>query len=253
MIASALNLIAIPLMAWPLSLLLGENLGAGLIVTAAVPSTLASAAVWTRRAGGDDSVAIVVTIITNSVCFLVTPAWVYGLSGRVIPSELLTGTILKLFLFVVLPMFAGQLVRVHAGLGAWGTRHKNQLGIAAQIGVLSVVFLGAIHTGQGDQQAGTSTITLNLILLLCFLVIAIHVSALSVGLCLGRWLGLPRGQQIAIGFSGSQKTLMVGLSTAVSMGLNIFPMVAYHAMQLIVDTLIADRMRIRGNKQTSHE
>ena len=63
------------------------------------------------------------------------------------------------------------------------------------------------------------------------------------GIYAGRATGQNRENNIAIGFSGSQKTLMVGLSVAVSMGLNIIPIVAYHAMQLIIDTLIADRYR----------
>ena len=60
-------------------------------------------------------------------------------------------------------------------------------------------------------------------------------------------LGMPRDQQFAVGFSGSQKTLMVGLSAAISMGLNIIPIVAYHAMQLLVDTVIADQLKKRNS------
>ena len=47
---------------------------------------------------------------------------------------------------------------------------------------------------------------------------------------------------IAVAFAGSQKTLMVGAYVALAVGpLAILPMVAYHAVQLFVDTLIADR------------
>ncbi len=63
----------------------------------------------------------------------------------------------------------------------------------------------------------------------------------------GPVVGVPRDQQIAVGFSGSQKTLMVGLSAAISMGLNIIPIVAYHAMQLLVDTVIADQLKKRNS------
>ena len=35
---------------------------------------VASAAVWTRRAGGNDAVALIVTISTNLACFLLTLA-----------------------------------------------------------------------------------------------------------------------------------------------------------------------------------
>ena len=48
---------------------------------------------------------------------------------------------------------------------------------------------------------------------------------------------------IAVGISGSQKTLMVGLQVCLDLGITILPMVAFHVAQLLVDTLIADRMR----------
>ncbi len=41
----------LPFAAWGLSFLLPSELGGGLIVASVVPSTLASAAVWTRRPG----------------------------------------------------------------------------------------------------------------------------------------------------------------------------------------------------------
>ena len=53
-----------------------------LVIAAAVPSTVASAAVWTRRAGGNEIVALIVTVVTNSLCFLVTPLWVLLATGR---------------------------------------------------------------------------------------------------------------------------------------------------------------------------
>ena len=55
---------------------------------------------------------------------------------------------------------------------------------------------------------------------------------------------------IAVAFSGSQKTLMVGAYIALAVGpLAILPMVAYHAAQLIVDTLVADWWRARSESQ----
>ncbi|MDP7304159.1 MAG: bile acid:sodium symporter, partial [Pirellulaceae bacterium] len=49
--------------------------------------------------------------------------------------------------------------------------------------------------------------------------------------------------QIAVAFASSQKTLMVGLLMAMSLQVSILPMVTYHVMQLLIDTLIADRFR----------
>ena len=43
-------------------------------------------------------------------------------------------------------------------------------------------------------------------------------------------------------FAGSQKTLMVGLMVAITLETTILPMVAYQVLQLVVDTLVADRL-----------
>ncbi len=49
-------------------------------------------------------------------------------------------------------------------------------------------------------------------------------------------------------FSGSQKTLTVAIYLALAVSpLAILPMVAYHAAQLVIDTLIADRWRRSAN------
>ena len=241
-LASTINLVAAPLLAWPLSQFLSDDMAAGLLLAAAAPSTLASAAVWTRRAGGNDSVAMMVTIITNAICFLVTPAWVFWLIGQQITGFDVSDTIFKLLLFVVLPMAVGQALRVPSGLAQWATNNKPKFSLFAQIGILAMVLLGSIKMGQTLEFASIYMIT-NQLLLVIVLVSSLHLALFSMGIYAGRATGQNRENNIAIGFSGSQKTLMVGLSVAVSMGLNIIPIVAYHAMQLIIDTLIADRYR----------
>lgn len=246
LLATVLNLGVIPLLAWPLSWYLGPELGGGLIVAASVPTTLATGVVWTRRAGGDDSVAIMVTLITNGLCFLVTPTWVYLLTGNEVDRAAFVATIYKLFFFVVLPMTAGQLARLHTGSARWVTRHYLALGVAAQIGVLIIVLTGAIRTGMRLQQEGASSLSVPAFLQMAVAVVGLHLFVLVLGFALARAIGIPRKEQIAVAFSGSQKTLMVGLSTAISLGLNIIPLVTYHALQLVVDAMIADRLRARG-------
>ena len=72
---------------WPfIGPLLGMEIGAGMVATFAAPCTLVSAAVWPRRAGGDDRIAILVTLITNLFCFLTTPFWV-GANGQIRPGN----------------------------------------------------------------------------------------------------------------------------------------------------------------------
>ena len=79
-------------------------------------------------------------------------------------------------------------------------------------------------------------------------VAVVHLVGWAAGFYLAGQCNIPRDRQIAVAFSGSQKTLMAGLSTAISMGLNIIPMVAYHAVQLIIDTVLADRLKANSTE-----
>ena len=56
LLAIGFNIALVPLLCLPTYWILPPNLFGGLFVTALVPCTLASAAVWTRKAGGDDSI-----------------------------------------------------------------------------------------------------------------------------------------------------------------------------------------------------
>jgi sodium/bile acid cotransporter 7 len=249
LLATALNYGLLPLSAWATSLALwhsgtlGDDMVRGILVASAVPCTLASAAVWTRRAGGNDAVAMMVTVITNLLCFIVTPAWLWltiGDTPRFSPLAMLT----KLGLLVVLPMVLAQLLRPLASIGPWATRHKTPLSVASQCGILFTVFLGAIGTGTKLAGGSLSSIWFELSVMIA-VVLCIHVATLSVGIRLARWMRLSRGDSIAVGIAGSQKTVMVGLEVSAQLGVTFLPMVAFHVGQLLADTAIADRLQQR--------
>lgn len=249
LLATVLNLLIIPLLIWPLAALAGAELGPGLIVAAATPSTLASAAVLTRYAGGDDSVAIMVTILTNSTCFLVLPFWIMVQTGNQIESAALIQTIYKLFFFVVLPIAAAQIARLHYPSGQWATLNKPWLSKLALIGILVMVFIGAVKMGLRFAGGVSTPPGSQELVIATAILLAIHTLIFWLGIWLACRIGLPRDEQIAIGFSGSQKTLMIGLSTAINLGFSIIPIVLYHALQLLVDTVFAERLRAQEEER----
>lgn len=248
LLACVLNLGLIPIMIWPLASLAGAELGPGMIIAAATPSTLASAAVFTRRAGGDDSVAMMVTILTNASCFLVMPFWILVQTGEQVESSRLTGTIYKLFFFVVLPIGLAQAARINSASAQWATRNKPRLSILALMGILAMVFLGAVKMGlRFSGQSQTEMNAMNLLMMAASLLL-VHVSVFWFGIWSASRLGIPRQEQISVGFSGSQKTLMIGLTTAINLGMSIIPIIVYHALQLIVDAIFAERIRNRETR-----
>lgn len=243
LLAVAITYGVLPLFAWSLSGFLAGDLAPGLLVAAATPCTLASATVWTRKAGGNDAIATLVTILTNVTCFVVTPTWLVITTGQSVsienPDLGFAKMTTQLGLLVVLPIVIAQLLRSSHQVAQIATRRKVELGVCAQCGILSMVFLGAIKTGLRLGENSTVNSTSNLALMLV-VVVAIHVAMFYLGVFSAKWCGFSRADQIAVGFSGSQKTLMVGLLMAITLKASILPMVAYHCMQLFIDTLIAD-------------
>ncbi len=244
-LACLVNFGLLPVAAIGLAQFLDGDWATGLLVAAAAPGTIASAAVWTRRAGGNDVIALIVTVVTNSLCFVITPLWLSLAAVDGVEIELWP-MIRKLSLLVLLPMVLAQLLRRIPRIAKWSIIRKPRLSVASQLGILAIVLIGAIHCGLHLAKTGTDApgFLAHLLKMLCA-VVGLHASMLWVGQALGRQTGLSRPDWIAVGFAGSQKTLMVGLQVALMIGggLTILPMVAYHFSQLMIDTLVADRLK----------
>jgi sodium/bile acid cotransporter 7 len=236
----------LPVFAWCISWLLQADLGLGLLVAASTPCTLASASVWTRRAGGNDAISTLVTILTNATCFFVTPLWLLALTGKSVgienPDLSFAKMTTQLGLLVVLPIVIAQCLRRYQPLAEFATGRRMEFGVLAQCGILAMVFLGAIRTGLKLHEQSQTASVMDLVAMV-LAVLGVHVAMFWCGVTAAKFCGFSRADQIAVGFSGSQKTLMVGLLMAITLKVSILPMVAYHCLQLFVDTLIADGYR----------
>ncbi len=242
-LASLVNMVFVPLAAWLAAWTLSPYLAGGLIVAAVIPCTLASAAVWTRRAGGDDTVAILVTLITNCTCVVVTPAWLVVLLSRNVQVELWP-MVNELLLVVLMPIAVAQILRLNRTVGDWSERNKSALAISCQVGILIMVLSGAIQMGEHlHSGAANASVTLVEILWTTALTVLIHLLAMAAAWYLAASTRVARPQQIAAAISGSQKTLMIGLKMALDCGVSILPMVAFHVGQLLIDTFIADYLK----------
>lgn len=245
-LAVLINFGVLPAVALLMAKFMSREWATGFVVAAAAPCTVASAAVWTRRAGGNDVVAIMTTVITNGLCFLITPLWLTFIAGAEDVSISAIGMIEKLSLLVFVPMLLGQLLRRSEKVAVWSTSNRAVLGTLAQIGLLGIVFVGAIHCGLHLHSTDLSeTRFLSGLFIMLIAAAVLHTAMLFLGQSLGRAIGLERPEWIAVGFAGSQKTLMIGLqiSLMVGGGLTILPMVAYHMIQLLIDTVVADKLR----------
>ena len=248
LLAILVNTALAPVLAWVASQMLEGELAIGLIVAATVPCTLASAAVWTRMAGGNDAVALLVTMVTNLACFLVVPAWLKFLLGETVEFDSLA-MMLRLLKVAVLPILAAQLMRRLPIVTTWAGRKKNLISIIAQLGLLSIVLVGAVLSGIGMANVSDGSIlTPASVTVMLMAVTGLHVGLFAIGLALSYLAGFEKADQSAVAMAGSQKTLMIGMDVALGFGgLPILPMVAYHAVQLVLDTLLARWLRDRGS------
>lgn len=243
--ATALSYGFVPLLAWLVAPLLPHpEFQIGLLISAAVPCTLASAVLWTRMAGGNEAAALLVVLLTTSTSWLATTAWLAlttGTRAQVNAVEMMTGLVLVL----VLPVAAGQLARLSAPLARFANRFRRALGVGSRLLILVVMLKAAVDVCArlADRTGSVGSWALLNTAASC---VGIHLLALACGWWTGWGLGFDRPNRIAVAFAGSQKTLPVALflldAYYQDYPLAVVPMVFYHAGQLIVDTFIADRM-----------
>lgn len=241
LIAITINVLAVPLLTLPTMFFLPDKVFGGLWVASLVPCTLASASVWTRRAGGDDSVAMMTTVVTNLACVAVVPiglAWVLARQSEISAAD----QIVKLSVLVALPLIVAQVAR-RAGLATWADRKKPLLSLIGQLGILVMVVFGAIASSLRIQSGdGAASGWIDIVMLVAA-ASTVHTLALYLGIAIARLANVSPPRQIAVGIGGSQKTLMVGLQIAIDCGVSVVPMLVYHVGQLVIDTVIVDRWK----------
>ena len=215
-----------------------------LAVRAAVASTLASGVILTRLAGGNDALALAVTMLSNLANFIAAPLILFLLLGAQVDlsASRMMGMGVKLFLVVVIPVGAGQLAR--RWISEQALAHKRAIDVVCQLMILTVVLIAVSRAAMEGAAGGLSA---PMVVGLLILVAAVHV--LTAGLCWlgGGWLGLSRGDRIAVMFSGAQETLPLGLYVAAEffplVKFAALPILFYHASQLVLDSLLAERLK----------
>ncbi len=244
------TLALVPLAMWlatPLwLLLLPVPLVLGLQVLACLPTTIASNVATTRAAGGDEAGALVNAVLGNLLGILITPwtiLWLTGLWGQVDPLAVAVA----LGWQVALPVAIGQVVRL--GLSAACDRQRARLGLLSQVALLMLVWhlvSDAAHHAHG--------LAVGLLLVVLAVVLVWHLASTAAAYGLAVWIGLPPPQRIAAAICGGQKTLAMGAPLAAILlaqtpgaALVAVPIVAHHAIQLVVGAGLAGWWRSTGS------
>ena len=238
----------VPLLAWLTSQALWAwmpDMAVGLLIVSAVPCTLVSATLWTRMAGGNDAMALLVTVGSNSLNFLAAPLLLALTLGRTVALSPL-GMMRDLLIVILLPAVAGQLLRQWPFIRAGADRHRASISILSKCMILLLVLSG-IARAAVQVQSQEQTIRASDLLGVLGAVALVHTLALACGELAGRGAGLSRPDRLALLFAGSQKTLPAALFIAQSFfpsfALASIPALLYHAVQLIIDSFVAERLR----------
>jgi len=242
----ALSLLLTPLALWALqdalSSLLGAELATGLVILAALPTTITSGVVLTREAGGNVAAAVLAAAGGNLLGVVVSPLWISLAVGT--QAELDPWPVMRsLALLVLAPLALGMLLRL--GCRAWCDERRKQLGIASNLCLLLILWpslAGGFVNGDSLPASGT-------IALAGGLAVALHLLLLAAAWGTGRALGFARDDRICLLFAGSHKTLALGLPLLVllfgddpRLALFSLPLVIYHPLQLVIDAAIAPRL-----------
>ncbi len=237
----------LPLAAWGLGRLSGDaNVEIGLLLIACVPCTLSAAVLWTRMAGGNEATALLAVVGTILLGWLLTSFWLTGLTGTAVPLAV-GPMMMNLVLILVLPVLGGQALRLVPLCARFADKYRTAIGVVSQCLVLLILLRASATVGlrlhEGDAVGMAWIVTAS-----GACAVVLHLIAIGVSFVSCRWLGFDRGRQIAVAFSASQKTIQVSLALydqyyQTAFPYAIVPMVCYHVGQLILDTIIAKRLR----------
>lgn len=223
-----------------------ELLWLGIFYVAALPSTVSSSVVMVSIAGGNIPAAIFNASISSLIGVFITPIWMSFLLTSTTSQYDLTGVIGKLTLQVILPVILGLLLNQR--LGWFAARHKAALRYFDQFTILLIVYTAfcesfALHSFE--------KISLDDLLWLAALMLGLFFLVFGLITILSRFLNFNREDRITALFCGSKKSLVQGSVMAnvlfpVSMaGIALLPIMIYHALQLIVASIIAQAMARR--------
>jgi sodium/bile acid cotransporter 7 len=241
---------ALPALGWLAGQLLTyPDYRIGLLISASVPCTLASAVLWTRMAGGSEATALLVTLLTTATSWLATTAWLTWTTGAAVGVDT-SAMMSELALVLIVPVGLGQMMRVAPPLARLAVRGRPVLGVVSRLLIFSMILQAA--TSVSDRLRERAELPSPLLLAgVAGLCVGLHLTALAAGLGSSKLLGFDRPSQIAVAFACSQKTLPVALLLFETYfkdayPLAVVPMVFYHVGQLIVDTFIAQELARRG-------
>ena len=220
-----------------------HTLWVGTFYLATLPSTVSSSVVMVAVAKGNVPAAIFNASLASVLGVFLTPAWMgWFLSRSVIPIDPMRA-ILAVSLQVLLPMAIGA--ALYPLCGAFVERHRHQTRLFDQSVVLLLVytsFCDSFESGAFELFRPLTLLMLSAGMVTLFFVIYAVISVIC------RMMRMNRKDAITARFCGSKKSLTHGTAIGAALfagyselGVILLPLMLYHALQLIIVSVIAQK------------
>lgn len=217
----------------------------GTFYLATLPSTVSSSVVMVSMAGGNITAAIFNASISSLIGIFITPIWMnFFVDSSALSMADLSGVIVDLCIQVLLPVLIG--LALHKRLGFLAVRFKDELRYFDQLIILLIVYRAFCDSFLNKMFEGysfTELTVLSSLMLLFFFVMFALMQILSTS------MQLSRQDRITVIFCGSKKSLVQGavmgqvlFPDAAAFGIVLLPLMLYHALQLLVGSVLAQRM-----------
>jgi predicted Na+-dependent transporter len=222
----------------------------GLVLVGSTASTISSAIVYTRMAGGNHALSIVISNLSSVLSVVLTPALVGILLQGVDVQVPVMEMVVTLAICVLLPVAGAQVLS--RACPKTTLLWRPTAALLSQIGILVVIFSTVCKTfyradpafrPEADPAFLTELLKAGPWLALASLAIYVFLSRASYGVA--RRAGLSAPDSVAVSYASAQKTLAatVVLAENYFTPLAALPMIIYHVVQLLYGTYDGERLR----------
>ncbi|UOQ52144.1 bile acid:sodium symporter family protein [Hymenobacter cellulosivorans] len=219
----------------------GEALWASIFFLTTLPSTVSTSVVMVSIAQGNLPAAIFNASISSLLGILLTPVWVNMVLHTGAAQVGLGGMAASLGGQVVVPVVLGM--ALNSRFGTWAEAHKQQLRVFDQIIILVLVYTSFCESFAENlfrDYRATDILALAAGMVALFLLIFGLITAVS------RLLHFSAEDRITAVFCGSKKSLVHGtvlakvlFANTIALGTLLLPLMLYHALQIILASVIA--------------
>jgi solute carrier family 10 (sodium/bile acid cotransporter), member 7 len=220
------------------------ELRTGFVYLAILPTTVAACIAYTAKARGNVAAAVFNSALANTAGVLITPTFAALLLRAQGEAVALGPMIGEVAMLLAAPLVLGQLLRpLLRRVGEPSGRVTNVL---SSVIILFFVFAAFAESAATRAFAATGVGDTVAVLLVAA---ALFAAATGGAALLGRQLAFDDADRRTLLFCAPQKTLAAGAPLAhiifaghPGLGLILVPLIAYHAVQLVVGGALAERL-----------